>query len=252
MVLLAATCDGRRHGAREERQDDLYAGRKFCETLMRDFVAVALLAVGLGEAALAALAVDASGGAEAAPPARRATPVRAVDLAPVAAAAQEEDLPAVGPEAGDAAHRLHDGPRRGTARNLPRTCGRATKKAPRSSHCGLRARRRHPPGSRSMGPRTSALPRPGPGREFSATPPPLRLAVRNHAVSGARQHLRPGRDHAASPPRPLAASNPPARVCCTANDGEVTRWPVTSRPSSPRRSSARTHPCQSSRHWCRR
>jgi hypothetical protein len=104
MVLLAATCDGRRHGAREERQDHSYAGRKFLETLMRDFLAVALLPVGLGEAALAALAINAAGGANAAAPARGTTSLRAVDLAPVAAAAQEEDLPAVRPEAGDATH----------------------------------------------------------------------------------------------------------------------------------------------------
>jgi hypothetical protein len=47
-VLQAATCDGRRHGAREERQDDLYLARKFFETMMRDFFTVALLTVGLG------------------------------------------------------------------------------------------------------------------------------------------------------------------------------------------------------------
>jgi hypothetical protein len=102
-ILQVAACDGRRHGAREERQDHSYAGRKFFETLMRDFFAVALLPVGLGEPPPAGLAVDPAGVAKAAVPTRLATRLRAVDLAPVAAGAEEEDLPAIRPEAGDAA-----------------------------------------------------------------------------------------------------------------------------------------------------
>ena len=203
---------------------------------MRDFLAVSLLPVGLRETPLAALAIDAAGVADAAAPARGTTSLRAVDLAPVAAAAEEEDLSALRPEAGDAAHRIHDGPRRGTARNLLRTCGRATKKAPRSSRCGLRARRRHPPGSRSMGPRTPALPRPGHGREFSTTPPPLRLAVRNHAVSGARRHLRGGSSrrkyhggradvpheaHRRLPVDRALPAQPPRKIVCDRRDDRV-------------------------------
>jgi len=71
---------------------------------MRDFVAVALLPGGLGEARAARLAIDATGGAEAAVPARHATRLRAVDLTPVAAPAEEEHQPAIRPAAGDAAH----------------------------------------------------------------------------------------------------------------------------------------------------
>jgi hypothetical protein len=102
-VLQAAACDGRRHGAREERQDHSYAGRKFFETLMRDFVAMALLPGGLGKACAAGLAVDPAGVAEAAVPTRFPARLRAVDLAPVAAATEEEHLPALRPAAGDAA-----------------------------------------------------------------------------------------------------------------------------------------------------
>jgi hypothetical protein len=98
VVLLAA---------RRERQVDLYGKRKFPWTLMRHFLALALLSRRVAEAAIAAGLVAPARLPQRLRARRLATAARTVAVAAIASRADEEDLPAFGPAADDEAKRIH-------------------------------------------------------------------------------------------------------------------------------------------------
>jgi hypothetical protein len=111
----------------ECRRENLYAGGQVFGTVMRHeslAVAVVLRARRVIEPAGAAALMSPPRLALLAPPRRLRAGPRAVALAAIAAAADEEDLPALGAEADDEAQRVHGLGR--AAKNWTPTARRAT------------------------------------------------------------------------------------------------------------------------------
>jgi len=86
---------------------DLYGKRKIPWTLMRHFLALALLSGCVAEAAFAAGLVSPARLPKRLRPGRLTAPTRAVPVAPIAPGADEEHLPALRPATDDETKRIH-------------------------------------------------------------------------------------------------------------------------------------------------
>lgn len=89
------------------RQEDLYGERKFPWTMMRHFLAMGALPVGVAEASFGARLVPAPSLPDRAAPRPLTADQSAVPIPPIASSADEEDLAARGPSANDKPERFH-------------------------------------------------------------------------------------------------------------------------------------------------
>jgi hypothetical protein len=136
MVVLLCARLGHRSGASEERQDDIYSAGNFSETVMRHFLAIGPLAVGVAGGAFTAALVALARGPQRGTPRRTAAVLVAVAVAAVAGPAQEEHLSTGRPGADDEAKGVQV-PGAGAAKNWTprriRATTSASKPRPRGS-----------------------------------------------------------------------------------------------------------------------
>jgi hypothetical protein len=109
-VLRTGSFRAHRSGELELRKDYSYRRVNFSETLMRYFLAVTALPIGLGEAPREGVPMPTAGLANRPLPSDPAAVIGAVLLTVVTGPAQEELLPAFGELADDQAERVHGVP----------------------------------------------------------------------------------------------------------------------------------------------
>src|SRR5262249_3568695 len=126
MVVLLCARLGRRRGASEERQDDIYRSGNFFETVMRHFLAIGSLPVRVTLGSFSTALVTPTGLLQRCSSAGLGAFVVAVAVAAVAPPAQKEDLAALGPGTDDKSEGVHV-PGAGAAKNWTPAAIRATR-----------------------------------------------------------------------------------------------------------------------------